>query len=85
MQFVGQKLFAFRDTRRAWGRQAVLFGLVGAAAFLLNVALFDLAVRFVPIPYLLSRIATQFAVYVGFCLPLWSRIFAGSAARAVTP
>lgn len=77
VQFFGQKLFAFRDTRRAWGSQAALFLLVEAVAFALNLVLFDLAVRFVPIPYVLLRVGVQFLVYMGVCLPLWSRIFDG--------
>ncbi len=76
VQFFGQKLFAFQDKRPAWGSQAALFFLVEAVAFVLNLALFDLAVRFVPAPYVLLRVGVQFAVYAGVCLPLWSRIFA---------
>jgi putative flippase GtrA len=75
VQFVGQKLFAFRDQRPQWGKQAVLFGLVEGVALVLNLWLFDLAVRLVPAPYPLLRVAVQFVVYVGLCLPLWSRIF----------
>lgn len=79
VQFVGQKLFAFRDARRAWGSQAFLFALVGVGATLLNLVLFDAAVRFVPAPYVALRVVVQLAVYAGFCLPLWSRLFAPQA------
>lgn len=79
VQFVGQKLFAFRDTRQAWGTQAALFLLVEVLGFALNLGLFDLAVRFVPAPYLLLRVVVQFAVYTCVCLPLWARIFDGRA------
>ncbi len=75
VQFFGQKLFAFQDKRRAWGSQAALFLAVEGVAFLLNLALFDVAVRFLPVPYLLVRVAVQFVIYAGVCLPLWSRIF----------
>ena len=77
VQFFGQKLFAFKDKRPAWGSQAALFLLVEAVAFMLNLAIFDLVVRFVPAPYLLLRVAVQFVIYAGVCLPLWSRIFDG--------
>lgn len=74
-QFVGNKLFAFDDKRARWGKQAAQFAMVEAVAFLANLALFDVAVRAVPLPYLLVRILTQSAVYFGLSLPLWSRVF----------
>lgn len=76
VQFFGQKLFAFRDRRAAWGSQLVLFGLVEAGGLVMNLVLFDLAVRALPsVPYLGLRVLVQLGVYLGFCLPLWSRIF----------
>jgi putative flippase GtrA len=78
VQFFGQKLFAFRDRRAAWGSQLALFGLVEAGGLVLNLVLFDLAVRAFPsVPYLGLRVLVQLGVYLGFCLPLWSRIFTG--------
>jgi putative flippase GtrA len=82
VQFFGQKLFAFRDRRPAWGSQLALFGLVEIAGFALNLVLFDLAVRALPsVPYLGLRVVVQLGVYLGVCLPLWSRIFAGGVSR----
>lgn len=75
LQFFGNKVFAFDDRSREWGRQAALFLIVEAMGFAANVALFDLAVSHVRLPYLLVRLATTNAVYFGLCLPLWSRIF----------
>lgn len=80
LQFVGNKLFAFEDMRSRWARQAMAFVLIEAFAFCANLVLFDLAVRFVPLPYLVLRGMTQAAVYFGFCLPLWSRVFDGKFA-----
>ncbi|NUP07276.1 MAG: GtrA family protein [Polyangiaceae bacterium] len=74
-QFVGNKVFAFEDKRPRWGRQAAMFLAVEALAFVANLALFDVAVRAVPLPYLVVRALCQSAVYFGLCLPLWSRIF----------
>ncbi|MFO0760484.1 MAG: GtrA family protein [Byssovorax sp.] len=74
-QFVGNKLFAFRDARPRWGRQAAQFLLVEAIGFTANLLLFDMLVRVSPLPLLLTRVLTQSIVYFGVCLPLWSRIF----------
>lgn len=75
LQFVGNKLFAFEDLRARWARQAAAFVLIEAFAFCANLALFDVAVRYLPLPYLVVRGLTQATVYFGFCLPLWSRVF----------
>lgn len=80
LQFVGNKLFAFQDRRAQWGRQAALFFAIEALAFCANLALFDVAVRLVPLPYVLVRVMTQAIVYFGLCLPLWSRVFTNSPA-----
>jgi putative flippase GtrA len=74
-QFIGNKLFAFEDKRPRWGRQAAVFGLIELFAFSANLVLFDIAVRWLPLPYLIVRVMTQATVYFGFCLPLWSRVF----------
>lgn len=83
-QFFGNKLFAFEDRRPRWGRQAAIFLLIELFAFGANLAIFDLAVRFVPLPYLVLRAATQALVYFGFCLPLWSRVFESSAKQVAS-
>lgn len=75
IQFVGSKLLTFRDREGRWGPQALRFLSVEALAFALNVALFDAAVRAVPLPPVVLRLVTTNVVYFGVCLPLWARIF----------
>lgn len=75
VQFLGQKFLAFRDTRSAWTRQALAFSAVEVLGFVANLALFDVAARLVPLPYLVLRILSTNLVYFAICLPLWSRIF----------
>lgn len=74
-QFVGNKLFAFHDRRPRWATQAALFLAVEALGFITNLIVFDVAVRALPIPYLVTRVLTQSFVYFAICLPLWARIF----------
>ncbi len=75
IQFVGNKLFAFRDRSRAWGRQAALFLCVESLGFAANLALFDLAATHVALPLAVLRLATTSLVYFALCLPLWSLVF----------
>jgi putative flippase GtrA len=75
VQFVGNKLFAFRDPSRRWVRQAGQFAGVETIAFAANLVAFDLAVTHLPLPYLVLRVLTTASVYFCICLPLWSRIF----------
>jgi putative flippase GtrA len=84
VQFFGNKIFAFEDRSKRWGEQAALFLAVEALGFVANLGLFDLGLRFLPLPYLLTRLVTTNLVYFGICLPLWSRIFKPSAARSTT-
>jgi putative flippase GtrA len=77
VQFVGNKLFAFRDRSRRWGPQAAVFLGVEAAAFALNALGFDLVLTTTHLPPLVVRVLVSAAVYFLFCLPLWSRIFRG--------
>ncbi|MFO0617309.1 MAG: GtrA family protein [Polyangiaceae bacterium] len=78
VQFFGNKLFAFEDRSKRWGEQAALFLAVEALGFVANLALFDVGVRYLPLPYLAVRLITTNLVYFGLCLPLWSRIFGRS-------
>ncbi len=78
-QFIGNKVFAFEDRSRAWGRQAALFLGVEAVGFIANVAIFELASRFSPLPLLVTRMATQALVYFALCLPAWTWIFKAPA------
>lgn len=76
VQFVGSKLFTFEDRSRAWATQGALFLLVEVAAFALNLALFDVALRALPLlPLPVLRLVTTSVVYAGFSLPLWSLVF----------
>jgi putative flippase GtrA len=85
VQFVGNKIFAFEDASKRWAEQAVLFLGVEAMGFIANLALFDVAVRYVPVPFVVVRLLTTNAVYFGLCLPLWSRIFARRANTETEP
>ena len=75
IQFVGNKLLAFRDRSAAWVRQAMLFLVVEAVGYAANVLLFGLLSTRTTVPYLVLRVAIGSVVYFGLCLPLWSRIF----------
>lgn len=75
LQFLGNKLFAFQNPSRAWGRQAVAFLGVEALGFVGNAIAYDLAVRVLPLPYFVTRLCTTSLVYFTICLPLWTRIF----------
>lgn len=80
VQFVGNKLVTFRDRSPRWGAQARRFLAVEAVAFAANLALFDLALRAAPhAPPVALRVVTTNVVYLGLCLPLWSRIFQRSS------
>jgi putative flippase GtrA len=80
LQFVGNKLVAFRDRSPRWAGQAARFLAVEAAGFMANLALFDVAVRALPVPVPILRLATTAVVYFTVCLPLWARIFQAPAA-----
>lgn len=84
VQFVGSKLFTFREKENAHtdgGRlcaEALLFATVELGALALNAFVFDVALRIAApgaaaLP--LVRLVTTSAVYFGFSLPLWSLVF----------
>lgn len=79
-QFVGTKRFAFRDRSREWVRQGLAFAAVEALSLVANLALFELALRYTPVPYVLARLACTSLVYFAISLPLWSRVFSLDAA-----
>lgn len=79
-QFVGNKLVAFRDRSPRWLQQGIAFGVVEAVAFALNLAAFHAISSFTSLPVLAARLATTSSVYLAFCLPAWSRIFAAAPA-----
>jgi putative flippase GtrA len=74
VQFVGNKLFAFRDRSRAWLAQGARFALVEAGAFALNALVFAVLVG--ALPYLAARLVGTALVYALYSYPLWRRIFA---------
>jgi putative flippase GtrA len=78
IQFVGNKLWAFRDRNndaRALARQGGTFLAIEAVAFVLNAALFHVLAVLVGVPALLARVLVSAAVYFGFSFPLWGRVF----------
>ena len=77
VQFVGSKRFTFESRASRWdeARELALFLVVEAAAFGLNLAVFDFGVRHTALPYVIVRIAGSSAVYFAFSLPLWSLVF----------
>ena len=58
----------------------MLFGAIEAGALLLNLGLFDRLVAWTALGYLPARLLGSAAVYIGFSLPLWSRVFRPTAA-----
>jgi len=74
LQFVGNKLFAFRDGSSRWVAQGAQFLAVEALAFVLNLAIFDVLVRW-GLPFVAARLLGSSVVYLAVCLPLWSQIF----------
>jgi putative flippase GtrA len=75
VQFLGNKLWAFRDRSRAYVRQGSLFALVELGTLVLNGAAFHVLVAWLLVPWLLARPLGTLLVYAGFSYPLWARIF----------
>jgi putative flippase GtrA len=75
VQFLGNKLVAFREPSRAWGRQGALFMLVEAGALTLNALLFHMVVTATPVPYAAARVASSSFVYFAYSYPLWGLVF----------
>jgi putative flippase GtrA len=80
VQFVGNKLFAFRDRDSRWATQAIRFVCVEVLGFIANLALFDGIVRVVVLPPVVVRLITTSVVYFCVCLPLWGRVFSNKRA-----
>jgi putative flippase GtrA len=78
-QFVGNKLFAFRDRSSRWAEQSLAFAGVECVALVANLGLFDLLVGVGGLPWWLARVLATACVYWLICLPAWSRIFAQEA------
>lgn len=75
VQFVGNKVWAFRDGRRDLARQGAAFAAVEAVALTLNALAFHGLVVLAMVPALGARLVGSAAVYVGFSYPMWRRIF----------
>lgn len=87
IQFVGNKLWAFRDRNndaRALARQGGAFLAIEAVAFALNAILFHLLVVVAGFPTLLGRVLVSAAVYFGFSYPLWGRVFVAPENRSAS-
>jgi putative flippase GtrA len=83
--FVGSRSFVFRATQGALTPQLVGFTLVELGTFALNATSFHFAVTHTALPYPLARILCQFAVYVGFSYPLWTKVFAAKPGASTPP
>jgi putative flippase GtrA len=78
IQFVGNKLWAFRDRASnpaALARQGTAFLVVEVVAFVLNAGLFHLLAVLLGVMSLISRVIASALVYFGFSYRLWGRIF----------
>jgi len=77
IQFLGNKLFAFgnQSRGRALLRQGGQFALIETGALALNALSFQLLVAQAGLPYLLARVLSSAAVYLGYSFPLWNRLF----------
>lgn len=76
--FFGQKSFAFHAPRAHAAGQAVGFVLVEGGGFVLNVLLFELVLRLLPVAtlhYALTRLLTTNAVWLLYSFPLWHLVF----------
>ena len=85
VQFFGNKLLAFRDRSSRWLSQGAQFLGVETLGFLLNIALYDLALTHTHLPYFPLRLGTTSLVYFLVCFPLWLRIFKPEARAAAAP
>jgi len=75
VQFLGNKLVAFRDRSRDWLGQGARFAAVEAGAFVLNAVAFTVLVG--ALPYWAARLVGTALVYFLYSYPLWGRVFAG--------
>ncbi len=76
VQFVGSRRFTFQSTDPRRVRQVLLFAAVEALAFVLNVALTEVASRALRLPAPVVRVPVTSLVYFGVSMPLWRRVFA---------
>lgn len=83
-QFVGNKVFAFRDKSPDWVRQAAWFLAIEALGFACNAVLFDRLLVLSHLPYVVCRMLSTSTVYFCVCLPLWSRLFSTTRGDATT-
>lgn len=81
-QFVSSRGFVFEAREGSLGAQLAGFTIVELGTLALNAITFHLAVTHTPVPYPIARALCQFAVYVGFSYPLWTRVFAAKPGSA---
>lgn len=81
VQFVGSKRFTFENRSREWLGQGAKFLLVEAAAFGLNLLVFEWGVKHTAIPFVVVRLLGTSLVYFAFSLPLWSLVFRPTQTR----
>ncbi len=79
VQFMGNKLFAFRDRSTALLKQGALFGVIEVGALILNAGAFHLAITFSSLNPLIVRTFASALVYFAYSYPLWHLIFQSSA------
>lgn len=78
VMFFAQKYFVFESKGRPERREIVLFGLVQAGGYVLTIALYDGALRFIPwfeAHYLVARLLVTNLVWLGYSFPLWHWVF----------
>ena len=72
VQFLGNKVVAFRNQSPAWLEQGARFAVVEAGAFALNALAF--AALATVAPYWAARLVGSALVYFLYSLPLWRRV-----------
>lgn len=78
VMFFAQKDIAFRARGGNVRREMLLFALVQAGGFTLNVSLYDIALRTCPLArtyYLPARLVTTNLVWLSYSFPVWHLVF----------
>jgi putative flippase GtrA len=78
VNFVGNRMYAFRARHGNAAAQAVGYTAVEGVALALNGVLFDAVLRWLPVTdayFWLVRLVTTNVVFVAWSYPLWRRVF----------
>jgi putative flippase GtrA len=78
VNFVGNRIYAFRAKEGNAAAQAVGYTAVEGVALALNGVLFDAVLRWIPVTdayFWLVRLITTNLVFVAWSYPLWRRVF----------